>query len=163
MSWPEPIQSIALWHCWKRASRFLHSQSGKELSSKGLCLFGASDVNRLQVRRLQLAACRGMSLNGWQRSRHAAHWGCRENKAIRQDAQHRRRIPDMVACATVQLLKKFGEHVHVDIIDRLPTPFGLVRSGVAPDHQDTKVAFTDVRAKPVCELIIMHRLLLEQT
>jgi len=23
--------------------------------------------------------------------------------------------------------------------DRLPTPFGLVRSGVAPDHQDTKV------------------------
>lgn len=22
--------------------------------------------------------------------------------------------------------------------DRLPTPFGLVRSGVAPDHQDTK-------------------------
>lgn len=23
--------------------------------------------------------------------------------------------------------------------DRLPSPFGLVRSGVAPDHQDTKV------------------------
>jgi hypothetical protein len=23
--------------------------------------------------------------------------------------------------------------------DRLPTPFGLVRSGVAPDHADTKV------------------------
>ena len=23
--------------------------------------------------------------------------------------------------------------------DRLPTPFGLVRSGVAPDHQDVKV------------------------
>ncbi|XVE70454.1 hypothetical protein DITRI_Ditri10aG0073700 [Diplodiscus trichospermus] len=27
----------------------------------------------------------------------------------------------------------------VDIIDRLPTPFGLVRSGVAPDHPETKV------------------------
>jgi NADPH-dependent glutamate synthase beta subunit-like oxidoreductase len=26
----------------------------------------------------------------------------------------------------------------VDIIDRLPTPFGLVRGGVAPDHQSTK-------------------------
>ncbi len=39
---------------------------------------------------------------------------------------------------SVQLLKKFGEEVRVDIIDRLPTPFGLVRSGVAPDHQDTK-------------------------
>ena len=26
----------------------------------------------------------------------------------------------------------------MDIIERLPTPFGLVRSGVAPDHADTK-------------------------
>lgn len=26
----------------------------------------------------------------------------------------------------------------IDIVDRLPTPFGLVRSGVAPDHQSTK-------------------------
>ena len=40
----------------------------------------------------------------------------------------------------LQLLKKFGEQARVDIIDRLPTPFGLVRSGVAPDHQDTKVS-----------------------
>ena len=47
------------------------------------------------------------------------------------------KAPDTFLC--VQLLKKFGEQVHVDIIDRLPTPFGLVRSGVAPDHQDTKV------------------------
>ncbi|MEE2030987.1 4Fe-4S binding protein [Rhodococcus chondri] len=28
--------------------------------------------------------------------------------------------------------------VQVDIFDRLPTPFGLVRAGVAPDHQSTK-------------------------
>ena len=26
----------------------------------------------------------------------------------------------------------------VDIIDRLPSPFGLIRGGVAPDHQNTK-------------------------
>src|SRR6476659_3000917 len=26
----------------------------------------------------------------------------------------------------------------VDVIERLPTPFGLVRAGVAPDHQSTK-------------------------
>jgi len=26
----------------------------------------------------------------------------------------------------------------IDIVDRLPTPYGLVRSGVAPDHQSTK-------------------------
>lgn len=34
--------------------------------------------------------------------------------------------------------KLFGEDVRVDIIDRLPVPFGLIRSGVAPDHQSIK-------------------------
>lgn len=34
--------------------------------------------------------------------------------------------------------KLFGEGVRVDIIDRLPVPFGLIRSGVAPDHQSIK-------------------------
>ncbi|MBR0551066.1 FAD-dependent oxidoreductase [Stakelama marina] len=34
--------------------------------------------------------------------------------------------------------KQFGEDVHVDVIDRLPVPFGLIRSGVAPDHQSIK-------------------------
>ena len=28
--------------------------------------------------------------------------------------------------------------IKIDLIDRLPTPFGLVRAGVAPDHQGTK-------------------------
>ncbi len=28
--------------------------------------------------------------------------------------------------------------LRIDIIDRLPTPYGLVRAGVAPDHQGTK-------------------------
>ncbi|MCC7252147.1 FAD-dependent oxidoreductase [Hyphomicrobium sp.] len=28
--------------------------------------------------------------------------------------------------------------VHIDMFERLPTPFGLVRSGVAPDHQKLK-------------------------
>ncbi|WP_336957894.1 FAD-dependent oxidoreductase [Sphingobium aquiterrae] len=32
----------------------------------------------------------------------------------------------------------FGEDAHVDIIDRMPAPFGLIRSGVAPDHQSIK-------------------------
>jgi hypothetical protein len=36
---------------------------------------------------------------------------------------------------------KAHQGAEVDIIDRLPTPFGLVRSGVAPDHPDTKVIF----------------------
>lgn len=34
--------------------------------------------------------------------------------------------------------KKFGEDVQVDIVDRLPVPFGLIRFGVAPDHQSIK-------------------------
>ncbi|XP_075479554.1 NADPH:adrenodoxin oxidoreductase, mitochondrial-like isoform X1 [Primulina tabacum] len=40
---------------------------------------------------------------------------------------------------TAEKLLKAHEGVEVDIIDRLPTPFGLVRSGVAPDHPETKV------------------------
>lgn len=39
--------------------------------------------------------------------------------------------------ATAGLLDA-GPNVTVSLIDRLPTPFGLVRAGVAPDHQDTK-------------------------
>ena len=35
-----------------------------------------------------------------------------------------------------ETLAKLGHRV--DILDRLPTPYGLVRSGVAPDHQGTK-------------------------
>ncbi|MCB9597108.1 MAG: FAD-dependent oxidoreductase [Sandaracinaceae bacterium] len=37
-----------------------------------------------------------------------------------------------------EALCKKDPEVRVDIIDRLPTPYGLVRSGVAPDHQGTK-------------------------
>jgi NADPH-dependent glutamate synthase beta subunit-like oxidoreductase len=39
---------------------------------------------------------------------------------------------------TVEALKKTGQDVRVDMIERLPTPFGLIRGGVAPDHQTTK-------------------------
>jgi NADPH-dependent glutamate synthase beta subunit-like oxidoreductase len=35
-------------------------------------------------------------------------------------------------------LKAFGDQVHVDLIDRLPVPYGLIRFGVAPDHQSIK-------------------------
>ena len=34
--------------------------------------------------------------------------------------------------------KKFGDDVMIDIIDRLPVPYGLIRFGVAPDHQSIK-------------------------
>lgn len=34
--------------------------------------------------------------------------------------------------------KAFGDDVRIDILDRLPVPYGLIRSGVAPDHQSIK-------------------------
>jgi len=40
--------------------------------------------------------------------------------------------------AAEALLKAPGLTVRVDLYDRLPTPFGLVRGGVAPDHQKIK-------------------------
>ncbi|KQZ66329.1 FAD-dependent oxidoreductase [Nocardioides sp. Root151] len=46
--------------------------------------------------------------------------------------------------AADELLKNPG--VKVDVFDRLPTPYGLVRAGVAPDHQDTKLVTKLFRA-----------------
>ncbi|AYF75321.1 4Fe-4S dicluster domain-containing protein [Nocardia yunnanensis] len=40
--------------------------------------------------------------------------------------------------AAEQLLADSGVPVEVSMFDRLPTPFGLVRAGVAPDHVHTK-------------------------
>jgi ferredoxin--NADP+ reductase len=39
---------------------------------------------------------------------------------------------------TAAALLKALPGVEIDIIDALPTPFGLIRGGVAPDHQSTK-------------------------
>jgi ferredoxin/flavodoxin---NADP+ reductase len=53
--------------------------------------------------------------------------------------------------AADHLLKQGGVVVEVDMIDRLPTPYGLVRAGVAPDHQKIKsvtAAFDKVAAHP---------------
>src|SRR5438309_7926264 len=36
------------------------------------------------------------------------------------------------------LEKAYGEKVRVDILDRYPVPYGLIRFGVAPDHQSLK-------------------------
>ena len=40
--------------------------------------------------------------------------------------------------AAEHILKDEATHVQVDLFDRLPTPFGLVRGGVAPDHPKIK-------------------------
>ncbi|MGN6796703.1 MAG: FAD-dependent oxidoreductase, partial [Gaiellaceae bacterium] len=49
------------------------------------------------------------------------------------------------------LLKSEDPQVAVDVIDRLPTPWGLVRLGVAPDHENIKAvsrAFEKTAARP---------------
>ena len=41
--------------------------------------------------------------------------------------------------------------ISVDVYDRLPTPYGLVRAGVAPDHQHTKAVeklFRQIEEQP---------------
>ncbi|XP_076937641.1 NADPH:adrenodoxin oxidoreductase, mitochondrial-like [Bidens hawaiensis] len=57
---------------------------------------------------------------------------------------------------TAEKMLKAHEDAQIDIIDRLPTPFGLVRSGVAPDHPETKIVtnqFTRVAHNERCSFI----------
>ena len=41
-------------------------------------------------------------------------------------------------CYVADALGRKLPGARIDVFDRLPTPFGLVRGGVAPDHQGTK-------------------------
>ena len=53
--------------------------------------------------------------------------------------------------AAEALLKRADAAVDVDMFDRLPTPYGLVRGGVAPDHQKIKMVirvFASTAARP---------------
>ncbi len=53
--------------------------------------------------------------------------------------------------AAEALLKRSDTVVQVDMFDRLPTPYGLVRAGVAPDHQNIKAVtrvFDKTAARP---------------
>src|SRR5437016_1834484 len=53
--------------------------------------------------------------------------------------------------AAEALLRQSEIPVRVDMFDRLPTPYGLVRGGVAPDHQKIKsviAVYEKVAAKP---------------
>ncbi|MSP66555.1 MAG: pyridine nucleotide-disulfide oxidoreductase [Alphaproteobacteria bacterium] len=47
---------------------------------------------------------------------------------------------------TAEALLKACPGCRIDIIDRLPTPYGLIRAGVAPDHQTTKKVARNFRA-----------------
>ena len=50
-------------------------------------------------------------------------------------------------------LKLFGDRVRVDMIDRLPVPYGLIRTGVAPDHQSIKAVSRRYEATALSEQV----------
>ncbi|EKX48427.1 mitochondrial adrenodoxin reductase [Guillardia theta CCMP2712] len=57
---------------------------------------------------------------------------------------------------TARDIMKGLENVEVDFIEMLPTPYGLVRYGVAPDHADTKnvtAEFDRVLQDPRCQFM----------
>ncbi|XP_057500320.1 NADPH:adrenodoxin oxidoreductase, mitochondrial-like isoform X2 [Actinidia eriantha] len=57
---------------------------------------------------------------------------------------------------TAEKMLKKHQGAEVDIVDRLPTPYGLVRSGVAPDHPETKIVtnqFSRVAQNERCSFI----------
>jgi ferredoxin--NADP+ reductase len=53
--------------------------------------------------------------------------------------------------AADRLLKQAGLKVEIDMFERFPTPYGLVRTGVAPDHQKIKSVtktFAEIASSP---------------
>ncbi|MEU5892080.1 FAD-dependent oxidoreductase [Streptomyces sp. NPDC047461] len=48
-------------------------------------------------------------------------------------------------CYTAQSLVQLDPSVRVDVLDRLPCPYGLVRYGVAPDHEKIKSLQSNLR------------------
>ena len=62
------------------------------------------------------------------------------------------------ACYVAEhLLDQRGLDVRIDVLERLPVPWGLVRFGVAPDHQNTKLVteeFTRTLRNPKVRLLL---------
>jgi len=80
---------------------------------------------------------RGWRLLGWHRRRRGYH------APLMDAAQNEAWNVAVVgsgpsAFYAAEALFKSGGNVRVDLFDRLPVPFGLVRGGVAPDHQNIK-------------------------
>ena len=45
-------------------------------------------------------------------------------------------------CFLAQALRRDWPQAEIDIIERLPVPYGLLRHGVAADHQGTKAVLS---------------------
>ena len=51
------------------------------------------------------------------------------------------------------LQKLLGDGVRIDVLDRLPVPYGLIRSGVAPDHQSIKAVSRRYEAVALSDMV----------
>lgn len=95
---------------------------------------------------LNAAAVRGASLGRGGARRQATGLPCGSAIIARMEDPAPVRAPLRVAVIgagpagfyAAEALLKGREDVAVDLFDRLPTPYGLVRFGVAPDHQKLK-------------------------
>ena len=47
--------------------------------------------------------------------------------------------------------KELGDEVRVDVFDCLPVPYGLIRTGVAPDHQSIKAVARRFEKTALCD------------
>lgn len=70
---------------------------------------------------------------------------------------------------TMDAALRQAPHATVDVYERLPTPFGLIRAGVAPDHQGTKAvvrqferAFSGGRARLIADCEVGRRIALSR-
>ena len=63
---------------------------------------------------------------------------------------------------TAKYLLRALDAIKVDLIDRLPTPYGLVRSGVAPDHPEVKSVERDFAAVAGDERVVGAALLAQR-
>ena len=59
------------------------------------------------------------------------------------------------AAQALQYLQSDDRKFEIDMIERLPTPWGLVRSGVAPDHPKIKTV-SKVFEKIICIAAVSH-------
>ena len=64
--------------------------------------------------------------------------------------------------AAEHLLKQTGLHVLLDMYEMLPMPFGLVRYGVAPDHQKIKSVTNELAIMGGTAAVRRHRIVVDR-
>lgn len=147
----KPIVGAATRAIRSRALR--HSPGSSDLRSSAILLVSVCNMNVPRTRYV-CAQCSAQALRSLRRSSGRTvpllNWQRRHNShAVQSDRPYRVAIVGSGPAgfyAAYRLLGKVDNAV-VDMYEKLPVPFGLVRYGVAPDHPEVKVCD---RPTPVC-------------